>query len=176
MKKHDLKPHIRSVAFSDSSNIKNMQIHDMLVEKHPDGVVCTDDLTAILVLQEAKKLGIKVPKELKVIGFDGTKLIQTYHSELTTIAQPIHDIATLLVDLLLKRIAHPDEELKQMNYTLPVKLIKVKRPHKKTTELNLSRFCFGINFLYRCLRSKSAFAIQLLNPRFVYEHQLERTI
>ena len=72
----------------------------------------------------AKKLGIKVPKELKVIGFDGTKLIQTYHSELTTIAQPIHDIATLLVDLLLKRIAHPDEELKQMNYTLPVKLIK----------------------------------------------------
>ena len=109
---------------SDSSNIKNMQIHDMLVENHPDGVVCTDDLTAILVLQEAKKLGIKVPKELKVIGFDGTKLIQTYHSELTTIAQPIHDIATLLVDLLLKRIAHPDEELKQMNYTLPVKLIK----------------------------------------------------
>ena len=124
VKKHDLKPHIRSVAFSDSSNIKNMQIHDMLVENHPDGVVCTDDLTAILVLQEAKKLGIKVPKELKVIGFDGTKLIQTYHSELTTIAQPIHDIATLLVDLLLKRIAHPDEELKQMNYTLPVKLIK----------------------------------------------------
>ena len=96
----------------------------MLVENHPDGVVCTDDLTAILVLQEAKKLGIKVPKELKVIGFDGTKLIQTYHSELTTIAQPIHDIATLLVDLLLKRIAHSDEELKQMNYTLPVKLIK----------------------------------------------------
>lgn len=31
-----------------------MQIHDMLVENHPDGVVCTDDLTAILVLQEAK--------------------------------------------------------------------------------------------------------------------------
>ncbi|MBE5058754.1 LacI family DNA-binding transcriptional regulator [Lactobacillus crispatus] len=116
--------HIRSVAFSDSSNIKNMKIHDMLVNDHPDGVVCTDDLTAVLVLQEAKKLGIKVPKELKVIGFDGTKQIQTYHSELSTIAQPIHDIATLLVKLLLTRIANPDEKLRQKNYILPVKLIK----------------------------------------------------
>lgn len=124
VKKHDLQPHIRSVAFSDSTNIKNMRIHNMLVNDGPDGVVCTDDLTAILVLQEAKKLGIKVPQELKVIGFDGTKLIQTYHSELTTIAQPINDIATLLVNLLLERIAHPDQELKEKNYILPVKLIK----------------------------------------------------
>ena len=79
---------------------------------------------AVLVLQEAKKLGIKVPKELKVIGFDGTKQIQTYHSELSTIAQPIHDIATLLVKLLLTRISNPDEKLRQKNYILPVKLIK----------------------------------------------------
>lgn len=65
-----------------------------------------------------------MPKELKVIGFDGTKQIQTYHSELSTIAQPIHDIATLLVKLLLTRISNPDEKLRQKNYILPVKLIK----------------------------------------------------
>ena len=101
-----------------------MQIHDMLVSDRPDGVVCTDDLTAILVLQEAKKLGIDVPNKLKVIGFDGTKQIQTYHSDLSTIAQPIHDIATLLVNLILERIAQPDQKFKQKNYVLPVKLIK----------------------------------------------------
>lgn len=123
-KKYHFTPHIRSVAFSDSSNIKNMQIHDMLVSDRPDGVVCTDDLTAILVLQEAKKLGIDVPNKLKVIGFDGTKQIQTYHSDLSTIAQPIHDIATLLVNLILERIAQPDQKFKQKNYVLPVKLIK----------------------------------------------------
>ena len=65
-----------------------------------------------------------MPKELKVIGFDGTKQIQTYHSELSTIAQPIHDIATLLDKLLLTRISNPDEKLRQKNYILPVKLIK----------------------------------------------------
>lgn len=123
-KNYGFTPHIRSVAFSDSTNIKNMEVHNMLTNDQPDGVVCTDDLTAILVLQEAKKLGISIPSELKVIGFDGTQLMQTYHSELSTIAQPIEDIATLLVNLLLKRIAHPEQELKQKNYVLPVKLIK----------------------------------------------------
>ena len=96
----------------------------MLEDDHPDGVVATDDLTAILVLQEAAKLGIKVPEELKVIGFDGTQEIQTYHSELSTIAQPIEDIATVLVDLLLQRISDPNKKLEQMQYKLPVKLIK----------------------------------------------------
>lgn len=123
-KELDFIPHICSVAFSDSILLKNMTIHEMLQKDHPDGVVCTDDLTAILVLQEARKLGLKVPDDLKVIGFDGTKEIQTYHSELSTIAQPINDIAILLVKLLLQRISHPQQELTKMHYILPVKLIK----------------------------------------------------
>lgn len=116
--------HIRSIAFSDSVVLKNMRVHQMLTDDQPDGVVCTDDLTAILVLQEAKKLGIKVPEELKVIGFDGTQEVQTYHSELSTIAQPIADIATVLVNLLLDRISQPQKKLNKMHYKLPVKLIK----------------------------------------------------
>ena len=79
---------------------------------------------AILVLQEARKLGLKVPEDLKVIGFDGTKQIQTYHSELSTIAQPINDMAILLVKLLLQRISDPNKELNKKQYILPVKLIK----------------------------------------------------
>lgn len=124
MDKLNLDAHICSVAFSDSPLLKNMAIRKMLMEDKPDGVTCTDDLTAILVLQEAKKLGIRVPEDLKVIGFDGTKQIQTYHSELSTIAQPISDISTLLVNLLLERINYPKKEPNQMHYKLPVKLIK----------------------------------------------------
>lgn len=119
-------PHLCSVAFSDSPVLKKMTIHKMLTHDHPDGVVCTDDLTAILVLQEAVELGIQVPKDLKVTGFDGTKEIQTYHSELSTIAQPISDMAILLVKLLLERINDPQKPLSQHQYQLPVRLIKSK--------------------------------------------------
>lgn len=125
-KKYNFPPRICSVAFSDSNLLKHMAIHHVLKEKHPDGIICTDDLTAILVLQEAKELGIDIPRELKVTGYDGTKQIQTYYSNLTTIAQPINDIAILLVKLLLERINYPTKKLERMQYILPVKLIKGK--------------------------------------------------
>ena len=57
-------------------------------------------------------------------GLDGTQEVQTYHSELSTIAQPIADIATVLVNLLLDRISQPQKKLNKMHYKLPVKLIK----------------------------------------------------
>lgn len=116
--------HVNSVAFSDSIAIKKMRIQNLLSSEHPDGIVCTDDMTAILVLQEAKKLGIKVPDELKVTGFDGTQATQTYHSELTTVAQPISDIANLLVKLLIDRINHPQDQGGKNQYLLPVKLLR----------------------------------------------------
>ncbi|MGQ5709897.1 LacI family DNA-binding transcriptional regulator [Lactobacillus sp. PSON] len=124
IKSLNLEEHICSTSFSDSPLLKNMTIHKMLEEEHPDGVVATDDLSAILVLQEAKKLGINIPKDLKVIGFDGTQEIQTYHSELSTIEQPISDMAILLVKLLLQRIENPEKKFEQKHYKLPVKLIK----------------------------------------------------
>lgn len=121
-------PKIYSVAFSDSILLKKMTIHRLLTTQKPDGVVCTDDLTALLVLQEARHLQIKVPDQIKVIGFDGTQAIQNYHPELSTIVQPIGDIAALLVKLLLQRINHPQAAVKQMYYQLPVKLL-----HRQTT-------------------------------------------
>lgn len=126
IKEANMESHICSVSFGDSPLLKNMTIHQMLADDHPDGVVCTDDLTAILLIQEAKKMDIDIPKDLKVIGFDGTDEIQTYHSELSTIAQPISEMAALLVKLLLERIDNPSKKLSQMHYKFPVKLIKSK--------------------------------------------------
>lgn len=123
-KKNNFQPQIASVSFADSITIKNMKIRQLLTKNQPDGIVATDDLTAILVLQEARRLGIKVPQQLKVIGFDGTQEIQNYHSELSTIAQPINEIAQLLVQLLCQRIKRPEKEFTQKHYLLPVKLIK----------------------------------------------------
>lgn len=117
-----LSKHVHSIAFSDSVNLKQVAIQDILSKRVADGIVTTDDLTAVLVLDEAKRLGISVPQDLKVIGFDGTQLMQTYHHELSTIAQPISDIAQLLVDILLRRIEKNVVTTK--HYRLPVKLIK----------------------------------------------------
>ncbi|MBP2058824.1 LacI family sucrose operon transcriptional repressor [Lactobacillus colini] len=124
IEKLGLTQHIHPVIFGETPELKEMAIKDLLQFHKVDGIVASDDLTAILVLNIAKKLGIKVPNDLKVIGFDGTDYIQTYHPELSTIVQPLGAIAQLLVKLLEERIADPDKTLETSTYKLPVKILK----------------------------------------------------
>ncbi|KRL37516.1 hypothetical protein FD20_GL000395 [Liquorilactobacillus uvarum DSM 19971] len=77
-----------------------------------------------MVLRCARELGLKVSEQLKITGFDRTRFIQDYHPELSTIVQPIHDIATLLVNILSKRIDQPHTELEQIQYILPIKFLR----------------------------------------------------
>jgi LacI family sucrose operon transcriptional repressor len=76
----------------------------------------------LLVKQQAQALNLQIPTDIRLVGYDGTNFIQNYHPELTTIMQPITDIVTMMIDLLLKRIDDPDCQLEK-NYVLPVKLI-----------------------------------------------------
>lgn len=120
--KQDLDFKLLEIPFSSSPNIKGLKIKELLTKKEADGIFCTDDLTALLVMQQARELGIRIPEDLKLIGYDGTDFIQNYHPELTTIMQPIVDIVTMMIDLLLRRIDNSECEL-ESTYTLPVKLI-----------------------------------------------------
>lgn len=125
-----LTEHIHPIKFGETIELKEMAIKELLQNHTVDGIVASDDLTALIVLQVAQKLAIKVPEQLKVIGFDGSQMIQDYHPELSTIVQPIDGIAKLLVKLLQDRIAAPDESLTQQTYQLPIKLLNRKSSQK----------------------------------------------
>ena len=122
MQKLGLTPHFHALNFSDSTALRALAIRQLLA-KDVDGIVCSDDLAAILVLQEAAKLNIDVPKDLKVTGFDGTRFILDYYPQLSTVKQPIEDIAALLVNVLLERIKNPDKQLEAASYSLPVSFL-----------------------------------------------------
>lgn len=110
---------------SDFSPIrKEMEIKNILTHQKPDAIFASDDLTAILIIKVAKELGLQLPQDLKVIGYDGTYFIENYYPDLTTIKQPLEDIACLTVDLLLKKIA--GEDVKTTGYFLPVSLLSGK--------------------------------------------------
>lgn len=111
--------------FESSLTLKNLKIKQILERENIDSLFCTDDLTAILVLNNCRELGIAVPGQLKVIGYDGTQFMQNYFPDLTTIAQPIQEFSDLLVDLLIQRINQPDIFLEE-TYKLPVKVLSGK--------------------------------------------------
>jgi LacI family transcriptional regulator len=76
----------------------------------PTGVICSNDLVAIGVLQEAAALGLRVPEELSVVGFDGIAAAWT-QPLLTTVEQPIQEIAETALAALRGLIDRPDVEL-----------------------------------------------------------------
>ncbi len=74
----------------------------------PTGVICSNDLMAIGAVQEAVALGLDVPAGLSVVGFDG---IAARWSEppLTTVEQPIDEIARTAIGALRAQIDRPDQ-------------------------------------------------------------------
>ena len=103
---------------------KEMEIKTILTKQKPDAIFASDDLTAILVMKIAQELGISVPEQLKVIGYDGTYFIENFYPHLTTIKQPLEEIARLTVDLLLQKIE--GKEVATTGYFLPVSLLPGK--------------------------------------------------
>jgi DNA-binding LacI/PurR family transcriptional regulator len=77
----------------------------------PTAVICSSDVIAIAVLQVARELGLRVPADLSVVGFDGIEAAAWVQPELTTIEQPIDEIASTAVDLLRTVIAEPTRSL-----------------------------------------------------------------
>ena len=97
-----------------------MEIKTLLTQDKPDGLFISDDLTAILTMKIAKELGISIPDQLKLIGYDGSQFVETYHPDLTTIKQPIKELAQLMVDVLVKQI---DGQKTNKEYILPISLL-----------------------------------------------------
>lgn len=99
------------------------QIVADLFREHPDidGVFASSDIIAAQVLKECRRIGKRVPDDVKVVGFDGIKLGEYIVPELSTIRQPIKKIAQTSVELLIKQINGEDVQRENI---LPVKLLE----------------------------------------------------
>ena len=86
-------------------------LRELLDNGKPTGVICSSDLMAIGVLQEAADQGIRVPEQLSVVGFDGIDATRWTNPALTTVEQPIEEIAETAVNGLRSLIADPAKRL-----------------------------------------------------------------
>lgn len=80
-------------------------------EHPPTAVVCLNDLSACSIYRSAKALGISVPENLAVTGFDNTDIARDYN--ITTVSQDFGEIARRAIDIihLQKRGRVPPEPL-----------------------------------------------------------------
>jgi LacI family transcriptional regulator len=67
----------------------------------PSAVFCANDLLAIGVINELTRLGVKVPDEMAVIGYDDIELAATAAIPLTTVRQPRHALGWAAAEMAI---------------------------------------------------------------------------
>lgn len=70
----------------------------------PTAIFASNDDMAAAVISVAHRRGLDVPNDVSVVGFDDTAIATTVWPELTTVRQPIADLAVAAVNLLLLQI------------------------------------------------------------------------
>ncbi len=66
-------------------------------------VVCVNDVMAVGALRELRQLGLRVPEDISVTGFDNVNLAQYCHPALTTVHIPRDQIGRTICECLMKR-------------------------------------------------------------------------
>jgi LacI family transcriptional regulator, repressor for deo operon, udp, cdd, tsx, nupC, and nupG len=74
----------------------------LIQRRRPTAILCSNDLLALRVIRTVRSLGLDVPRDLSVVGFDGIAVAAEVAPSLTTIAQPNEQIGRTCVQLLLQ--------------------------------------------------------------------------
>jgi LacI family transcriptional regulator len=80
----------------------------MVLEDPPTAVVTINDLSTIGALLALRSLGLRVPQDVSIVGFDDVPGSVLYDPPLTTVAQPVHEIGQRAIELVARRVASPD--------------------------------------------------------------------
>jgi DNA-binding LacI/PurR family transcriptional regulator len=83
----------------------------------PTAILAMSDITALGVLDAARSLGISVPDELSIVGFDGIEEGESTSPGLTTVVQPLHEKGVQAIRMLLS-----PEQFDTQLVTLPATL------------------------------------------------------
>jgi LacI family transcriptional regulator len=83
-----------------------------------DGLFCVNDLMALQVMPILKQRGLSVPGDVQIIGYDGFNLTEDQQLYITTVAQPVKEMAESAVRILMDKIV--DGSKKSVVEVLPV--------------------------------------------------------
>jgi GntR family transcriptional regulator, arabinose operon transcriptional repressor len=83
-------------------------VQQVLDSYRPDGIVCSNDRTAALLMRTLSELKVAVPEQIRIVAFDDVKYASLVAVPLTTIHQPCSQLGAAAIQAMVQRIAHPE--------------------------------------------------------------------
>jgi LacI family transcriptional regulator len=114
------------IAEGDFSERSGMMVMQQLLPASPTAVFACNDIMAIGALKALRAVGLQVPQDVALVGFDDTPIASVIEPALTTVRQPIERMGSLAADLLLDLLKTPSdsgEEASAQRIILPTELV-----------------------------------------------------
>lgn len=90
-------------------------------QDRPTAVLCFNDLSTLGALHGIRDAGLRVPRDVSLLGFDELPGADLIDPPLTVIAQPVFDIGRSAIELLARRVSDPDVPVEEL--VLPTRLV-----------------------------------------------------
>lgn len=115
---------VDAVTYGDFTVAGGRRAGKELLDAHPDvdGIAVASDLMATGVLEVLAAAGRRVPEDVAVVGFDDLGVAEGTNPPLTTLRNPVEDIAVRGINMLLERITNGSDVGRQQ-IILPIKAV-----------------------------------------------------
>lgn len=92
----------------------------LTMKRPPSAIFAASDFQALILLKTARQLGVRVPEEVAIVGFDDLDMAE--YEDLTTISQHLDESGRLAIEILLNHIR--EEALPPQHVTIPLTLVE----------------------------------------------------
>ncbi len=89
--------------------------------ERPTAIVSSNDVMALGAITALQEMGLRVPDDMSIIGFDDVPEASYFRPKLTTVRQPLQEMGRIAARMLVQMIKNPDEPAAQLE--LPTELI-----------------------------------------------------
>lgn len=110
---------VKLCATDDSSIF--LATKQLLEKEHPDAIFCLSDYSTISVMRAIYSLGLRIPEDISVIGYDNIPVASYLPTTLSTIDTRSMEVGQKAAELLIQKITNPDTPVQQI--TLKPELI-----------------------------------------------------
>lgn len=132
----------RVQAFKDVLQKKNIEFHDSMIigekygqnngylevklllnsKKQPTAIFALSHVTALGAIKAIREQGLRIPEDISLISFDDIPYAEYFSDPITSVRQPVEEMATMAVNLLVDQIENGIKD--DVSIELPTDLVR----------------------------------------------------
>jgi DNA-binding LacI/PurR family transcriptional regulator len=85
-----------------------------LMQVKPDGIFAVNDPSGVIAIKYVHSLGLRVPQDIAVVGFNGDPVAEVVEPALTTIVQPGYEVGREALKMLIRHIEQRCTEAEEL--------------------------------------------------------------